>query len=57
MEDGTERIGQVVMLLSGGPAMTILGYDENKQIICAYFDKNHVCHQVSLPVEVLKKYS
>lgn len=57
MEESSVRIGQVVMLLSGGPAMTILGYDENRQIICAYFDKNHVCHQVSLPADVLKRYS
>jgi uncharacterized protein YodC (DUF2158 family) len=57
MEESTARIGTVVMLLSGGPAMTIVGYDANKQLICAYFDKDHVCHQVTLPVEVLKRYS
>jgi uncharacterized protein YodC (DUF2158 family) len=36
------REGDVVRLKSGGPAMTIVGYEEDKGVKCKWFDGNKV---------------
>ncbi|MBF4354736.1 DUF2158 domain-containing protein, partial [Vibrio anguillarum] len=34
------NVGDTVILKSGGPAMTVIGYNYDDHLICNWFDKN-----------------
>jgi uncharacterized protein YodC (DUF2158 family) len=49
-------IGDLVELLSGGPAMTVVGYDdESERVIVAWF-KDEEMNSVELPADAITDY-
>jgi uncharacterized protein YodC (DUF2158 family) len=49
------REGDVVRLNSGGPLMTILGYDEEKGVRCKWFDNEGRIQEDWFPMWAIKK--
>lgn len=48
------EIGDVVVLRSGGPKMTVHGLVSDGDVVCQWFESNEV-HEENFPKEVLKK--
>lgn len=51
------QIGDVVMLKSGGPRMTVTALDSphSSGLLCEWFDRNGSIGQARFPVESLKR--
>jgi len=48
------EIGDVVVLRSGGPKMTVHGLVSDGDVVCQWFESNEV-HEENFPKEALKK--
>lgn len=47
--------GDVIYLRSGGPAMTIIGVNENQSYTCIWFDRHHTLQTRSFTNTVVVK--
>jgi len=49
------KVGDIVILKSGSPAMTVAGVDEGKgEVNCVWFDKNGICYEHVFIMEIVK---
>ena len=51
---GGFRVGNVVLLKSGGPAMTVMRLTKNSHIECVWFDDRECKHGVFAATEITK---
>ncbi len=49
------KIGEVVILRSGGPKLTVSAINTDQTLVCCWFDKNEILHYANFVSIVLKK--
>lgn len=49
------KIGEVVVLKSGGPKLTVSAINSDQTIVCCWFDRNEILHYANFVAIVLKK--
>ena len=49
------RVGDIVLLKSGSPAMTVAEVNESKGTVkCVWFDKNGICYEHEFVISIIK---
>ena len=55
-EEQKFKPGDNVQLKGGGPKMSVMGYDNNGDVVCAWLDQHRAAHREAHPAASLKPY-